>query len=173
MASDRKTWDATTTLEALGAAEIALWLWEPLEDRLSITGSVRPLGLGPLAPQCASAAIRALAYPQDRAIADDMLTTRAPGEEIALSFRLRGGINCLWKGVWLEDGVRAAGVVSPVSRIADVTHDPLTGLMDRRSFINMARRGWPPRVVTIWWLLTSTGSVGSMTRSAMSAPTLY
>ena len=32
MASDRKTWDATTTLEALGAAEIALWLWEPGDE---------------------------------------------------------------------------------------------------------------------------------------------
>lgn len=140
MASDRKTWDATTTLEALGAAEIALWLWEPLEDRLSITGSVRPLGLGPLAPQCGSAALRALAYPQDRAVAEDLLTTRAPGKEIAFRFRMRGGINCLWRGVWLEDGVRAAGVISPVASTAEITHDPLTGLMDRRSFITLARQ---------------------------------
>lgn len=140
MASDRKTWDATTTLEALGAAEVALWLWEPLEDRLSVTGSVRPLGLGPLAPQCASAGLRALAYPQDRAVAEDLLTTRSPGQEISLRFRMRGGVACHWRGVWLEDGVRAAGMVTPVAASAEITYDPLTGLMDRRSFITQARR---------------------------------
>ena len=61
MPNDRWMWDATTTLEALGAAEVALWVWEPTVDRLRLTGSTRSLGLGPLAPDCSSAALRALA----------------------------------------------------------------------------------------------------------------
>ena len=50
MPNDRRIWDATATLEALGAADVALWLWEPEKDRLCITGASRSLGLGPLAP---------------------------------------------------------------------------------------------------------------------------
>ena len=140
MGSDRKTWDATTTLEALGAAEVALWLWEPLADRLSLTGSIQPLGLALLAPQCSSAAIRALAIPQDRALAEDFLKIRAPGEAISFLFSLRGGGACLWRGVWLEDGVRATGVITPASGTAEIVYDSLTGLMDRRSFIKQVRQ---------------------------------
>ena len=72
MPSDRWIWDATTTLEALGAADVVLWHWEPEVDRLRLTGASRALGLGPLAPECSSAALRALALPQDRARADDV-----------------------------------------------------------------------------------------------------
>ncbi|WP_304178135.1 hypothetical protein, partial [Phenylobacterium aquaticum] len=39
MPNDRWIWDATTTLEALGAADVALWLWEPERDRLRVTGA--------------------------------------------------------------------------------------------------------------------------------------
>jgi len=140
MGSDRKTWDATTTLEALGAGEAALWLWEPSADRLSVTGSVQSLGLALLAPQCSSAAIRALTLPKDRAIAEDLLTVRAPGEAISLLFSLRGGATCLWRGVWLEDGVRAAGVITPAPGADKIVYDVLTGLMDRRSFITQVRQ---------------------------------
>ena len=35
MSNDRWIWDATATLEALGAASVALWLWEPHRDRIS------------------------------------------------------------------------------------------------------------------------------------------
>ena len=63
MVNDRWMWDATATFEALGAAEVALWVWEPEKDRLRLTGSTRALGLGPLAPDCSSAALRALALP--------------------------------------------------------------------------------------------------------------
>ncbi len=139
MARDHKTWDATTTLAALGASEIALWLWEPVEDRLSITGSVRSLGLDPLAPQSSSAALRALVLPQDRARAEDLLRARPQGQEISLRFRMHGGVDCHWRGVWLEDGMRAAGAISRVASVEAVTHDPLTGLKDRQSFINLAR----------------------------------
>ena len=41
MPNDRWSWDATTTLEALGAADVALWLWEPEKDRLRLTGASR------------------------------------------------------------------------------------------------------------------------------------
>jgi c-di-GMP-specific phosphodiesterase len=133
------TWDATTTLEALGAADVALWLWEPDTDRLRLTGASRALGLGPLVPDCSSAALRALALPQDRAMAEDLLRLAEPGTEIAVRLRMRGGGICVWRGVWLEEGRRAAGVVALETKFAAAEQDPLTGLFDRRSFIVRAR----------------------------------
>ncbi|MFN3523882.1 MAG: putative bifunctional diguanylate cyclase/phosphodiesterase [Phenylobacterium sp.] len=139
MASDRWIWDATSTLEALGAADVALWFWEPERDRLLLTGASRALGLGPLAPECSSAALRALVLPQDRAFADDILRTQEPGSEIAVRMRMRGSGVCIWRGVWLEEGVRAAGVVAPETKFAASDTDALTGLLDRRSFVARAR----------------------------------
>ncbi len=139
MASDRWIWDATSTLEALGAADVVLWHWEPERDRLRLTGASRALGLGPLAPECSSAAIRALALPQDRARAEDVLKVQEPGSEIAVRLRMRGGGVCIWRGVWLEDGVRAAGVVAAETKFAASDLDNLTGLLDRKSFIQRAR----------------------------------
>ncbi|WP_374573073.1 putative bifunctional diguanylate cyclase/phosphodiesterase [Phenylobacterium sp.] len=139
MANERWIWDATTTLEALGAADVALWFWEPERDRLLLTGASRALGLGPLAPECSSAALRALVLPQDRAFADDILRVQEPGSEIAVRMRMRGSGMCIWRGVWLEEGVRAAGVVAPETKFAASDLDPLTGLLDRRSFVARAR----------------------------------
>jgi c-di-GMP-specific phosphodiesterase len=139
MANERWMWDATATLEALGAAEVALWVWEPEKDRLRLTGATRALGLGPLAPDCSSAALRALALPQDRAIAEDILRQQEPGGEVAVRLRMRGGAPCIWRGVWLEEGVRAAGVVAAEVRFAASGLDQLTGLADRKSFITLAR----------------------------------
>ena len=139
MANERWMWDATANLEALGAAEVALWVWEPEKDRLRLTGATRALGLGPLAPDCSSAALRALALPQDRAMAEDILRFQPPGGEVAVRLRLRGGEPSIWRGTWLEDGVRAAGVVAPEVRFAASGVDALTGLCDRRSFITLAR----------------------------------
>ncbi len=64
------TWDATTAIEALAAADSALWIWTPSEDQIRFTGATRSLGLGPLAPECSGAAFIALALPQDRALAE-------------------------------------------------------------------------------------------------------
>ena len=139
MASDRWIWDATSTLEALGAADVVLWHWEPERDRLRLTGASRALGLGPLAPECSSAAIRALALPQDRARAEEVLRVQEPGTEIAVRLRMRGGGVCIWRGVWLEEGVRAAGVVAAETKFAASDLDSLTGLLDRKSFILRAR----------------------------------
>ncbi|MDO9246472.1 MAG: EAL domain-containing protein, partial [Phenylobacterium sp.] len=139
MPNDRWIWDATTTLEALGAADVALWLWEPERDRLRITGASRALGLGPLAPECSSAAMRALAMPQDRALAEEVLRVQEPGSEIAVRLRMRAGGICIWRGVWLEEGLRAAGVVAPETKFAASDVDKLTGLLDRKSFIAQAR----------------------------------
>jgi len=139
MANERWMWDATATLEALGAAEVALWVWEPEKDRLRLTGATRALGLGPLAPDCSSAALRALALPQDRAIAEDILRQQQPGGEVAVRLRMRGGSPCIWRGVWLEEGARAAGVIAPEVRFAASGLDQLTGLCDRKSFITLAR----------------------------------
>ena len=137
--ADRLVWDATTVLEALGAADAALWVWEPDRDRLRLSGASRALGLGPLAPEAASAAVRALVLPQDRAAAEDMLRVREPGSEISARLRMRGGEPCLWRGVWLEEGLRAAGVVAREMRFTASERDGLTGLLDRRSFILRAR----------------------------------
>ncbi|MET0295073.1 MAG: bifunctional diguanylate cyclase/phosphodiesterase [Phenylobacterium sp.] len=138
MASDRWIWNATTTLEALSAADVALWYWEPEQDCLRLTGASRALGLGPLAPECSSAAMRALALPQDRALAEDLLRPREPGCEISVRLRMRGAGVCIWRGVWLEEGLRAAGVVAPETKFAAADQDPLTGLLDRRSFLGEA-----------------------------------
>jgi c-di-GMP-specific phosphodiesterase len=139
MPNDRWMWDATATLEALGAADVALWVWEPDTDRLRLTGATRALGLGPLAPDCSSAALRALTLPQDRASADDILRIQPPGGEIAVRLRMRGAGVCIWRGVWLEEGRRAAGVAAPETRFAASDQDALTGLLDRKSFIAQAR----------------------------------
>jgi c-di-GMP-specific phosphodiesterase len=138
-AQDRRVWDAAATLEALGGAHVALWVWEPAEDRFRVYGAARQLGLGPLAPECSSAAFRALALPQDRASAEELLRVQSPGSEIALRIRMRGGETCLWRGVWLEEGVRASGVCAPETRFAASEFDSLTGLLDRKSFVARAR----------------------------------
>ncbi len=52
---------------------------------------------------------------------------------------MRGGDACIWRGEWLEDGVRAAGVVVPETSFAASDQDALTGLLDRRSFVRRAR----------------------------------
>ena len=138
-AHDRFIWDATVTLEALGAADVALWSWDPTADRLRLTGAARRLGLSPLAPECSSAAVRALSMPQDRALVEEILRIQAPGVEIGARVRMRGGDACIWRGVWLEDGVRAAGVIVPETKFAASEQDALTGLLDRRSFVSRAR----------------------------------
>ena len=139
MLNDRWMWDATSTLEALGAADVCLWVWEPEKDRMRLTGATRALGLGPLAPDCSSAALRALALPQDRAYAEDVLRVREPGSEVAVRLRMRGAGVSIWRGVWLEEGCRASGVVVPEVRFAASDQDALTGLLDRKSFITRAR----------------------------------
>lgn len=126
-------------MEALGAADVTLWLWEPEKDRLHLTGASRALGLGPLAPECSSAAMRALALPPDRALAEDLLRVQEPGSEISVRLRMRGGAVCIWRGVWLEEGLRAAGVVALESKFAASDQDSLTGLLDRKSFVARAR----------------------------------
>ncbi|RAK56763.1 putative bifunctional diguanylate cyclase/phosphodiesterase [Phenylobacterium deserti] len=136
--NDRWNWDAAATLDALGAAAVAIWSWEPEADRLRLTGGVRALGLAPLAPDCSSAALRALALPQDRALADDLLRPRSAGSEVALRVRIRGAGVCVWRGVWREDG-RASGVVAAETAFAAPEQDDLTGLMRRRSFLAQAR----------------------------------
>jgi c-di-GMP-specific phosphodiesterase len=53
---------------------------------------------------------------------------------------MRGGDTCIWRGVWLEEGgARAAGLIAPEARFTATERDSLTGLLDRRSFVAMAR----------------------------------
>ncbi len=133
-------WDVTGSLEALGAADAVLWSWDPERDRLRLFGAARALGLGPLAPECSSAAIMALALPQDRQIIEEFLTPQPPGGVISGRLRMRNAETCIWRGVWLEEGgVRAAGLIAPEARFAASERDSLTGLYDRRSFVALAR----------------------------------
>jgi c-di-GMP-specific phosphodiesterase len=138
--AERFVWDVTTALEALGSADAVLWVWEPERDRMTFLGATRALGLGPLAPECSSAALGALALAQDRETLQDFLQVQPPG--VGLSARLRMGASetCIWRGVWLEEGgLRAAGVCVPESRFAASERDVLTGLYDRKSFVALAR----------------------------------
>lgn len=128
-------WDATTAIEALAAADTALWVWTPAEDQIRFTGATRSLGLGPLAPECSAAGFVASALPQDRSLAEKMLKPSEEGTEISVRLRMRGAETCLWRGVWLEDGLRAAGVVALENKFAGSDLDTLTGLLDRRAFL--------------------------------------
>ncbi len=133
-------WDATAVFEALASADVVLWNWEPGRDRLRVTGAARTLGLAPLAPECASAAAYALAMPQDRTVFEEFLRVQEPGTEVTARIQMRGGECCVWRGVWLEEGgIRAAGVIAPESKFSASESDPLTGLLDRRSFLIRAR----------------------------------
>nr|WP_314433269.1 bifunctional diguanylate cyclase/phosphodiesterase [uncultured Brevundimonas sp.] len=128
-------WDATTAIEALAAADTALWVWTPAENQIRFTGATRSLGLGPLAPECSAAGFVASALPQDRSLAEKMLKPSQEGTEISVRLRMRGAETCLWRGVWLEDGLRAAGVVALENKFAGSDLDTLTGLLDRRAFL--------------------------------------
>ncbi len=128
-------WDATTAIEALAAADTALWIWTPSDDQMRFTGATRALGLGPLAPDCTGAAFCAVAMPQDRTLAERILKPQEEGTEVAVRLRMRDAQTCIWRGVWLEDGLRAAGVVALETKFAASERDVLTGLLDRRAFI--------------------------------------
>ena len=132
---DRFVWDTTATLESLGAAGVVLWMWDPDRDKIRLTGAVRSLGLGPLAPECSSAALLAMVSPQDRNLLEGLLRRQPPGQDVSARAQMRGAESCLWRGVWLEEGSRAAGVVAPERRFAVERRDGLTGLLERRAFI--------------------------------------
>ena len=131
-------WDATTAIEALAAADSALWIWTPSDDQMRFTGATRALGLGPLAPECSGAAFTAVAVPSDRALAERILKPQEEGTEVAVRLRMRDAETCIWRGVWLEDGLRAAGVVALETKFAASHRDHLTGLLDRRTFLARA-----------------------------------
>src|SRR5690606_36206861 len=80
----------------------------------------------------------AIAVPQDRALAEKILKPQEEGAEIDVRLRMRDAETCIWRGVWLEDGLRAAGVVALEKRFAATERDRLTGLLDRRTFIARA-----------------------------------
>lgn len=137
--AERLSWDLTSVLEASGAAGVALWVWDPAADRMALTGATRALGLGPLTPGCSGAALVAMTAGQDRAAMETLLKRGNPGDPVSASIVLRGGPPCLWRGEWLEEGGRAAGVIAPEAEFCGADTDRLTGLLDRRSFLARAR----------------------------------
>src|SRR4051812_43536030 len=108
-------------------------MWDPDRDSMRLTGPARGLGLGPLVPECSSAALLALSAPQDRALVEAFLQPKQPGEEIVAKVRMRGAPPCIWRGVWLEDGGRAAGAIVSEAQFAPEPRDALTGLLERRA----------------------------------------
>jgi c-di-GMP-specific phosphodiesterase len=139
------------TLEALGAAEIAAWRWDPASHRVSFSGAVKALGLLPLAPDCPPAALLALAAPYDRDAIHRLFQSGAPGQAISHHIVLLhqdGETQTLWRGAWLEDGC-AAGVIAAVHAPID-SRDRLTGLLDRTSFLTrLAERLQTPGAVRL------------------------
>lgn len=134
-----RAWDTAEVLEALSGGDAALWFWEPGRDRLRLAGAARGLGLGPLGAEASGAAVTALVQAQDLALLDDLLRTRAPGAEVHARLRMRGGPTLVWRGVWLEDGDRAAGAVAAEKRFGPGDVDRLTGLLDRPGFLERMR----------------------------------
>ena len=128
-------WDEAVVLEALGASETALWLWDPRSDRLRLTGAVASLGLAALGAECSSGELMVLARPEDRHAVEELIAQREPGDRIATQFSVRGGAAVTWRGEWLEEGVRAAGAARPATRYAETHRDALTGMLDRRGFL--------------------------------------
>ncbi|MFC0633991.1 putative bifunctional diguanylate cyclase/phosphodiesterase [Brevundimonas balnearis] len=130
-----QAWDAASAIEALAAADTALWVWDPAADSLRFNGATRPLGLSPLAPECSAAAFIAVTLPQDRSLAETLLKPQPEGTPVSCRIRMRGAEAGVWRGVWLEDGLRAAGVVALEAGFVTADRDSLTGLFDRRSFL--------------------------------------
>ncbi len=126
-------WATTTALlEALGGARAALWRFDAAGDTLHLMGDLRALGLQPLAPTCRRAALLAMVEPEHQSAMAALLT---PGAGLAqAAVRLVGAPESLWRGVWLEEGRCATGLVLPAPMDAEV-RDPLTGLLDRASFL--------------------------------------
>lgn len=126
-------WATTTALlEALGGAQAALWRFDAGADRLQLMGDLRGLGLQPLAPYCSRAALMALVEPGDRTGLDALLTFDSGLAQATAS--IAGGPSVLFRGVWLEGGEAATGVITPTPAAVE-TRDALTGLLDRASFM--------------------------------------
>ncbi len=73
---------------------------------------------------------------------------------------MRGAETCVWRGVWLEDGLRAAGMVALETKIAGGNKDVLTGLLDRKTFLACAAETLTAPASTTWLSPTSTGCAG-------------
>jgi c-di-GMP-specific phosphodiesterase len=125
-------------LEALGAAEIVAWRWNPARNQVTLTGAAETLGLQALAPRCRLEALIALVAPADQAEARALMTPAPPGSPVLKRLRLTLGDmerTTVWRGSWLEDGA-AAGVVSTRVNFVETGRDALTGLLDRNAFLS-------------------------------------
>ena len=132
-------WDLTAALQALGAAQVALWSWEPRKDSLRVSGAGRDLGLSGLAPDSTVSDLLALVMPKDQVLVEEMLNLQPPGTFISARIRMSDGAVSIWRGIWLEEGGRASGVIVSENHFASSNLDPLTGLLDRRSFVSQVR----------------------------------
>jgi len=126
-------------LEALAAASLAAWRWEPGDQKLYLTGAVETVGLGALAPVCQPAALLALTAPCDLPVAEHLFSGGPPGQSIVCFLRLAiagESRSVLWRGAWLESGA-ACGVVYEAQPGDGAGCDRLTGLLDRSAFLEV------------------------------------
>ena len=68
-----------------------------------------------------------------------MLHLQPPGTELSARIRMRDGAVSIWRGIWLEEGARASGVIVSEVQFASSHLDSLTGLLDRRNFVSQVR----------------------------------
>lgn len=140
MADARYNWSFASLVEALASGEAVLWAWDPSAARLSFTGAAGTLGLGPLGASCPAAALAAIVDPRDRTEIETLLQPGPPGSAARARLSLRSGQRLIWTGGWAEDGApRLLGSISRDAPQALIEHDPLTGLLDRRTFLRRAR----------------------------------
>lgn len=141
MTAERFSWDAAAAMEALAAGETVLWRWSPAEDRLSLHGATRSLGLQVIGAGCSAVALAAVAEPADRAEVEALLARREPGAGVRARLRLRSGQALVFAGAWADEGpAHATGTAARETPAAAVVErDGLTGLLDRRSFLARAR----------------------------------
>jgi c-di-GMP-specific phosphodiesterase len=77
--------------------------------------------------------------PKDQVLVEEMLNLQPPGTFISARIRMSDGAVSIWRGIWLEEGGRASGVIVSANHFASSILDPLTGLLDRRSFVSRVR----------------------------------
>ena len=140
MAQDRFVWDATAVARGAGrgrrrAVDLGARARPPAPDRRGPRPGPGPAGPRMLLRRASRPGPAAGPRPGRRHPARPGAGRR--GRACACACAAAGV--CIWRGVWLEEGVRAAGVVAPETQFAASDQDALTGLLDRKSFIARGR----------------------------------
>ena len=132
--------NTSALLEALAGAGAVLWRWDGETDRLQLMGDLAGLGLKPFAPACSRDAFLALAALDSGLDAASLfdLDDAVSGERSTI-LRFGDAPAAIWRGVRLESAKVITGVATRAPDLAE-THDELTGLLDRTSFLRRVQR---------------------------------